>query len=56
MYFRLLLSTNLRPTLARSVFPCFDEPTIAAPFEIAIQRKLNMQSVSNSILKQSMNK
>ncbi|XP_026477436.1 aminopeptidase Q-like [Ctenocephalides felis] len=53
---KLLLSTNLRPTLARSVFPCFDEPTIAAPFEIAIQRKLNMQSVSNSILKQSMNK
>ncbi|KAF5302441.1 hypothetical protein FQR65_LT08531 [Abscondita terminalis] len=38
---------------ARRMFPCFDEPSFKASFEVSVARKTNMSSVSNMPLKES---
>ncbi|KAK4881228.1 hypothetical protein RN001_004547 [Aquatica leii] len=50
---RWILNTHLQPIFARRIFPCFDEPSFKASFEISIARKTSMSSVSNMPLKES---
>lgn len=44
---RFLVSTNLEPTGARSVFPCFDEPEMKAVFEVTIIHRLGTTVLAN---------
>lgn len=39
--------TNLRPTFARTVFPCWDEPGFKANYEISIIHHKNYTALSN---------
>ncbi|KAB0800198.1 hypothetical protein PPYR_05938 [Photinus pyralis] len=50
---RWILNTHFQPIFARMVFPCFDEPSFKASFEISVARKTNMSSLSNMPLKES---
>ncbi|KAJ8958080.1 hypothetical protein NQ314_006465 [Rhamnusium bicolor] len=45
------VSTHMRPNLARSVFPCFDEPAYKVPMVITVGRHKNMSVISNMPLK-----
>lgn len=47
------VSTHMRPNLARSVFPCFDEPAYKVPIVITVGRHKNMTAVSNMPLEKS---
>nr|CAD7586017.1 unnamed protein product [Timema genevievae] len=42
-------ATHMRPTNARRVFPCFDEPAYKVPFEIRVARKDNTKVLSNMV-------
>nr|CAD7255953.1 unnamed protein product [Timema shepardi] len=42
-------ATHMRPTNARRVFPCFDEPAYKVPFEIKVARKENTKVLSNMV-------
>ncbi|XP_041356302.1 aminopeptidase N-like [Gigantopelta aegis] len=42
-----LAATQLQPTDARAVFPCFDEPAIKAKFDVTLVRKPEKISLSN---------
>ncbi|XP_013408526.1 uncharacterized protein LOC106172388 isoform X2 [Lingula anatina] len=42
-----IATSQLAPTDARKVFPCFDEPAIKAEFEVILLRKSHMKSLSN---------
>ncbi|KAI3371702.1 hypothetical protein L3Q82_024267 [Scortum barcoo] len=44
---RFLVSTNLEPTGARSVFPCFDEPEMKAVFDVTIIHRLDTLALGN---------
>ncbi|RNA36671.1 endoplasmic reticulum aminopeptidase 2 isoform X2 [Brachionus plicatilis] len=44
---RELIATNFLPTNARSVFPCFDEPSYKAEFEITIEHPERSIALSN---------
>ncbi|XP_017774148.1 PREDICTED: aminopeptidase N [Nicrophorus vespilloides] len=47
------IASHLRPNLARSMFPCFDEPAFKVPFLVSIARYKNMNSLSNMPLEWS---
>ncbi|XP_043492833.1 aminopeptidase Q-like [Polistes fuscatus] len=46
---RWIAVSNFSPDFARRAFPCFDEPSMKAPFRISIGRKVDMRTHSNSI-------
>ncbi|VEN54290.1 unnamed protein product [Callosobruchus maculatus] len=48
-----LATTHFQPVYARRVFPCFDEPSFKAPFEISIARRTNMTALSNMPLRET---
>lgn len=41
------VSTYMRPNMARSVFPCYDEPAFKVPFIFSVARHKNMTAVTN---------
>ncbi|XP_049870006.1 aminopeptidase N [Pectinophora gossypiella] len=45
---RIVAGTQLRPTNARRMFPCFDEPSYKTPFELSVVRPKNMIALSNT--------
>ncbi|XP_061775890.1 aminopeptidase N-like [Nerophis ophidion] len=45
---RFLASTNLQPTAARRVFPCFDEPQFKAVFDVTIIHRRKMTALGNA--------
>lgn len=47
------VSSYMRPNLARSVFPCFDEPAYKVPMVIAVGRHKSMTAVSNMPLEKT---
>ncbi|XP_060525881.1 aminopeptidase N-like [Cylas formicarius] len=48
---RWLATTHFESVYARSVFPCFDEPSFKASFEISVARRSTMTALSNMPLK-----
>lgn len=44
---RFLVATNLEPTSARTVFPCFDEPAMKARFSVTIIHRKETLALSN---------
>ncbi|KAB0800196.1 hypothetical protein PPYR_05936 [Photinus pyralis] len=48
-----LVASQLRPNLARKVFPCFDEPAFKATFLVSIVRSNLVKSLSNMPLSKS---
>ena len=45
-----MASTQLQPTDARKVFPCFDEPSYKAKFQVTIVRAKGQISITNTPL------
>lgn len=50
---RRLMTSQMEPTDARKVLPCFDEPNFKATFDVIIVRNKNMTSLSNMGLNHS---
>lgn len=48
--------THFEQSMAKRAFPCFDEPSIKAIFQVTIVRNSNMTSVSNTQLKNQFNR
>lgn len=44
---RRMLSTQLQPSYARSMFPCWDEPIFKATFDLSIVTPTDLRAVSN---------
>lgn len=49
---RLIVSTYFKPILARSAFPCFDEPNMRSKFKITITRPCGDNYIALSNMKQ----
>ncbi|XP_066541158.1 alanyl (membrane) aminopeptidase-like b [Hoplias malabaricus] len=45
---RFLVASQMQPTDARKVFPCFDEPAMKAVFNITIIHRVGTKALSNS--------
>ncbi|XP_026222167.1 alanyl (membrane) aminopeptidase a [Anabas testudineus] len=45
---RFLVATNLQPTDARRVFPCFDEPQLKAEFDVTIIHRRGTDALGNA--------
>ncbi|KAM3184293.1 hypothetical protein ACTXT7_008642 [Hymenolepis weldensis] len=50
---KYMVTSQLQPTEARRVFPCWDEPAFKAVFEIKLVRRENFHSLSNMPLVRS---
>ncbi|XP_054884353.1 alanyl (membrane) aminopeptidase-like b [Poeciliopsis prolifica] len=46
---RFLVATNLEPTSARRLFPCFDEPDMKAVFELTVIHRVGTFALSNTV-------
>ncbi|KAL3885283.1 hypothetical protein ACJMK2_025367 [Sinanodonta woodiana] len=44
---KYIFSTQMQPTDARKVLPCFDEPALKATFNVTIVRRTDLTSLSN---------
>lgn len=44
---RWFVATNLRPNLARRVFPSFDEPAYKVPFRVSVVRHPELTAMAN---------
>ncbi|XP_068631174.1 endoplasmic reticulum aminopeptidase 2 [Battus philenor] len=44
---RIVAATQFRPTNARKMFPCFDEPEYKVPFEVSVVRQADMIALGN---------
>ncbi|XP_059192055.1 alanyl (membrane) aminopeptidase-like b [Centropristis striata] len=51
---RFLAATNLQPTNARRLFPCFDEPELKAKFNVTIIHRINTIALGNAERKDSL--
>lgn len=52
---RFLVASQLQPTDARKVFPCFDEPALKAVFNITIIHRPHTKALSNMKLGKTQN-
>uniref|UniRef100_A0A3B3W018 Aminopeptidase n=1 Tax=Poecilia latipinna TaxID=48699 RepID=A0A3B3W018_9TELE len=46
---RFLVATNLEPTSARRLFPCFDEPDMKAVFQLTVIHRRGTEALSNTL-------
>jgi len=47
---RNILTSQMEPTDARKAFPCMDEPALKATFNISIERRPEMMTLSNTVI------
>ncbi|XP_027900303.1 alanyl (membrane) aminopeptidase-like b [Xiphophorus couchianus] len=50
---RFLVATNLEPTSARRLFPCFDEPDMKAVFQLTVIHRVGTFALSNTLQQSS---
>ncbi|XP_034031432.1 aminopeptidase N-like [Thalassophryne amazonica] len=50
---RFLATSQMQPTYARSVFPCFDEPAMKAKFDVTIIHRKGTTALTNWMFKDS---
>ncbi|XP_066994895.2 endoplasmic reticulum aminopeptidase 1 isoform X2 [Anabrus simplex] len=50
---RWFIATHMKHGNARRVFPCFDEPTFKATFEVSVTRPINMKAISTMPIRTS---
>ncbi len=48
----VFLTTQFEPTGARTVFPCFDNPSVKAKFSLSVRTPPDMRAISNMPVKQ----
>lgn len=53
MQTKWVLLTQMQPINARLVFPCFDEPTFKAKFQLSITRPDSLHAISNTKLEKT---